>query len=82
MLVDSGCADHIVTNIDAFLDFVPIQSVVRNTNEEASRMVGRGCVSISIPSDKGEIQFETKNVFCVPDLFKPLIILKMHGVGT
>ena len=30
MLVDSGCKDHIVTNIDAFLDFVPIQSMVRN----------------------------------------------------
>ena len=25
MVVDSGCTDHIVTNIDAFLDFVPIQ---------------------------------------------------------
>ena len=36
MLVDSGCTDHIVTNIDAFLDFVPIQSVVRNPNGEAS----------------------------------------------
>ena len=30
MLVDSGCTDHILTNIDAFLDFVPTQSVVRN----------------------------------------------------
>ena len=30
MLVDSGCTDHIVTNIDAFQNFVPIQSVVRN----------------------------------------------------
>ena len=30
MLVDSDCTDHIVTNINAFLDFVPIQSVVRN----------------------------------------------------
>ena len=36
MLVDSGCTDHIVTNIDAFLDCVPIQSVVRNCNGEAS----------------------------------------------
>ena len=24
MLVESGCTDHRVTNIDAFLDFVPI----------------------------------------------------------
>ena len=30
MLVDSGCTDHIVPNIDAFMDFLPIQSVVRN----------------------------------------------------
>ena len=66
-LVDSGCTDHIVTNIDAFLDFLPIQSVVRNPNGEASRVVGRGCVRISIPSNKGEIQCELKNVLCVPD---------------
>ena len=66
MLVDSGCTDHIVTNIDAFLDFVPIQSVVRNSNEEASRVVGRGCVRISIPSNKGEFQCELKNILCVP----------------
>ena len=39
MLVDIGCTDHIVTNIDAFLDFVPIQSVVRNPNGEAFRVV-------------------------------------------
>ena len=57
----------IVTNIDAFLDFVPIQSVVRNPNGEASRVVGRGCVRISIPSNKGELQCELKNVLCVPD---------------
>ena len=64
MLVDSGCTDHIVTNIDAFLDFVLIQSVVRNPNGEASRVVGRGCLRISIPSNKGEFQCELKNV-CV-----------------
>ena len=63
MLVNSGCTEHIVTHIDAFLDFVPIQSVVR----EASRLVGRGCVRISIPSNKGEFQCELKNVLCVPD---------------
>ena len=33
MLVDSGSTDHIVTNIDAFLDLVPIQSVVKNPTE-------------------------------------------------
>ena len=35
VLVDSGCIDLIVTNIDAFLDFVHIQSVVRNSNGES-----------------------------------------------
>ena len=54
MLVYSGCTDHIVTNIDAFLDFVPIQSVVRNPNGEASRVVGRGRVMVSIASNKRE----------------------------
>ena len=63
MLVDSGCTDHIVSNIDAFLDFLPIQSVVTNPNGEASRVVGRGCVRISIPS----------NDFCVPDYSSNLL---------
>ena len=73
MLVDSGCTDHIVTNIDAFLDFVPTQSVVRNPNGEASRVVGRGCVRISIPSNKGEFQCELINVLCVPDYSSNLL---------
>ena len=29
MLMNSGCTDHIVRNIYAFLDFMPIKSVVR-----------------------------------------------------
>ena len=33
MLVDSVCTDHIVTNINAILDFVPIQSVVKIPTE-------------------------------------------------
>ena len=73
MLVDSGCTDHIVTNIDAFLDFVPIQSRVRNHNGEASRVVDRGCVRISISSNKGEFQCELKNVLCVPDYSSNLL---------
>ena len=67
MLVDSGCTDHIVTNIDAFLDLVHIQSVVRNPNGEDSRILGRGCVKVIIPSNKGEFQCELKNVLCVPN---------------
>ena len=35
ILVESGCTDHVVTKIDAFLDFMPVQSVVRNTKGEA-----------------------------------------------
>ena len=45
MLVNCGCVDHIVTNIDVFVVFVPIRSVAR------------GFVRISMPSNKGEIQF-------------------------
>ena len=70
MLVDSGCTDHIVTNTDAFMDFLPIQSVVRNHNGEASRVEGTGCVRISIPSIKGDFQkcanfqkLQTQNCF-------------------
>ena len=61
-LVNSGCTDHIGTNIDPFLDFVPLQSVVRNPNGYVSRVVGIGCVMKSIPSNKG-----TSKSFCVPD---------------
>ena len=67
MLVGSGCTDHILMNIDAFLDFLPIQSVVRDPNGEASRVVGSGCVRISIPANKGEFHCKLKNVLCVPD---------------
>ena len=62
VLVDSGCTDHIVAYIDAFLDFVTIQSVVKNPNGEASSVVGRGCVRVSIPSNKREFQCKLKNV--------------------
>ena len=75
LLLDSSCTYHIVTNIDAFLDFVPIQSVVRNSNGEYSRVVGRGCARISIPSNKGEIQCELKikNFLCVPEYSSNLL---------
>ena len=82
MLVDSGYTDHIVTNIDAFLAFVTVQSVVRNPNGEASRVVGRGCLRISIPSNKGEFHCELKNAVCAGLFFKTLISLRMYGVGT
>ena len=72
-LVDSDCTDHIVMNIDAFLNFVLIQSVVGNPNGEASRVVGRGCVRISIPSNKGDFECELKNFLCVPDYSSNLL---------
>ena len=73
MLVDSGCSDHKVTNIDAFLDFVPIHSVCRSPNGETSRVVGGGCVRISTPSNIGEFQCQLKNVLCVPDYSSNLL---------
>ena len=78
MLVDSGCTDHIVTNIDAFLDFVLIQSVVRNPKGEDSRVVGRVCVRISMPSNKVECQSELKNVLCVPDYSSNLLSVSRY----
>ena len=45
---------------------LPIQSAVRNPKREASRVVGRGCLRISIPSNKREIQCELRNVLFVP----------------
>ena len=60
ILFDNGCRDRIMTNIEAFLNFVLNQSVVRNANRE----VERGCMRISIHLDKGEIQCELKNVLC------------------
>ena len=62
-----------MANIDAFLDFVPIQSVVKNSIVEASRVVGRGCVRINIPTNKGELQCELKNVLCVLDYTSNLL---------
>ena len=73
LLIDRGLTDQIVTNIDAFLDFVTIQSVVRNPIGEASRLVGRSCVRISIPSNKGKLRCELKNVFYVPDYSSNLV---------
>ena len=73
MLVDSGCTDHIVTNIDAFLDFVTILSVVRNPKGKTSRVVSRSCVRTGIHSNKGEFQCELKNVLCVSDYSSNLL---------
>ena len=71
--MDSGCTDHIVTHIDAFLDFVPTQSGVRSPNGDVSFVVGRGCVRISISPNKGELQCELKNVLSVPDYSSNLL---------
>ena len=73
MLVGSGCTDHRVTKIDAFLDFVPIKSVVKNPNGEASRVVSRGSVRINTPSNKEEFQCELKNFLFAPDYSSNLL---------
>ena len=80
MLVDSGCTDHIVTNIDAFLDFLPIQSVVRNPNGEA--VVGRGCENQHTLKQRVIPMQTQKCSVCAGLFFKPPISLNMHGVGT
>ena len=81
LLGDSCCIDHIRTNIDAFLDFVPIQSVVKNPNGEASRVMGRSCVKISMPSNKGESQCELKNALYVPDYSSNLLSVSQWFLG-
>ena len=63
MLTDSCCTDHIVTNIDAFLGFVPIHLLNRNPNGEASRVLGRGCVRISIPTNNRRIIMRSQVCF-------------------
>ena len=82
MLMDSVCTDHTVTNFDAFLDFVPFQSLFRSPNGEASRVVGRGSVRISIPSKKGDFQCQLKKVLCVPDYSSKILSVSRCTVGT
>ena len=83
MLVESACTDYTVTNIDAFLDFVSFQSVVRNPNGEASRVLGRGCVRISISSSKGEFKCELqmRNVLCEADYSSNLFSVSSGGIA-
>ena len=54
-------------NIDAFLDFLPIQTVLRNENGESCRLAERGSVWISIPSSKREFQCNFKDAFWAAD---------------
>ena len=85
MLVDSGCTDHIVTNIDAFPGFMPIQSVVRNPNGEAYRGGGqRLCEDQHNLKQKGNSNANSKIFFVCQTTFKTTITisLKMQGVGT
>ena len=76
--MDNGCTDHIVIT-DAFLNFGPIQSVVRNTNGEAEKdEEGRNCVrTIYVyPQIEGNSNANSNK------LHKSCFSLKMHGVGT
>ena len=45
----------------------------QKSNGEASRVVGRSCVRISIPSNKGVFQCELRNFLCVPDYSSNLL---------
>ena len=81
-LVDTGCTDQIVTNIDAFLDFA--HSISGQKSQRRGFLSG------------GQILFEDQHTLkqkgipmriqkcfvCAGLFFKPLISLKMHGVGT
>ena len=51
MLVDSHCTNHIEANINAFLDFVPIESVVLNPKGQIFKVV-TSCVGIRTDSDR------------------------------
>ena len=54
LLVDRGCTDHTVTKINAFLDFAATQRVVRNPNGGATRVMDRGFVKTSKPTNRTE----------------------------
>ena len=60
-------ARSIRTETCSFLDFMLDQSEVRNLNAEVSRTMGKGCMRITIPSNKREFQCELNNVLCVTD---------------
>ena len=83
MLVDSGCTDHIVTNIDAFLDLVPIQSQGQKSQRRGFQSGGqRLCEDQHTLKQRG-IPMRTQKCSVFAGLFfKPPISLKMHGVGT
>ena len=49
-----------MTNIEAFQKFLSVQSAVWNPNEEASRVMNRGCARISITSNTEEFYCKTK----------------------
>ena len=54
MLVDSGCADHIVATNDAFLDFVPIPSLLKNPKERFPESWAEAMWGSASPQIKGK----------------------------
>ena len=83
MLVESGCTDHIVKNIDAFQDFVTIQPVVKNQKRRGFQSGGqRMCEDQHTLKQKGNPMRPQKCFVCAGLFFKPPISLNMHGVGT
>ena len=64
MPLDSGCTDHTVMNIGAFLDVVPIQSVVRNPNGEVSIVLDRAPKKLRQDNAK-EFLLEQFKMYCL-----------------
>ena len=82
MQVDSGCTDHIVTNIDAFLDFVPIQCGQKSQRRGFQSGAQRLCEDQHTLKQRG-IPMRTQKCFvCAGLFFKPLNNLKMHSSGN
>ena len=63
MMVESGGTEHIVTSIDAFLDFGTIQSMVINPKGEVSRVMSRGCLKIRNTQTEKNSNANSKNIF-------------------
>ena len=48
--MDCGCTNNLVTIIQGFIDFAPIQTTVNYSNEEAFKVVYRGCMRTILTS--------------------------------
>ena len=65
MLVDRCCIYH--SERTSMRSFVLNELMVNNLNGEQTRVVGRNCAKISIPSNRGKFKCELMNVVSVPE---------------